>query len=206
MLAGDFEAFVPEAVITLLIAAMFPDGLRQVGWRRDRWGINILLGVLLFVSFWLVGSGLNYLGMFFFPAWVARLGSGSPLFHGILQHTLLGNLAGFILLFLNSVAEDTFDIFLFIRLRQCFKGRLLVPFVVVILIDAVSHFEFGFPTSIAAMSHTLTVSTFVFLKLVVFYYTRHIGALVTWHTLHNFSLDIHRYIVADLEWILRGGR
>ncbi len=172
----------------LILVGLFPGGFRDVGWKREKWGWNALLGVLLYLFFRIAGGLVVLFILWLVPEWERAFPGWKRLFA---LPPVQDGFRELVDALLTGIWEETFLFFLFVRFQKIFPRRAYVPWILVIAIDVIGHIEEPpswfyqgkFEKTIPMLAGIVFRRT---VKLLVFQRTRHIGAPVISHFLWDF--------------------
>ncbi len=180
----EYEFFISYFwyfVLVLLVAGLFPGGLREIGWKKEGWFRNLLLGFFLSILASalevLLLSGIPYL----FPRSAGFLPSPVYRFRNIRQMSLVGFWYELLMRGTWVLFEESFDVFLLVRLERVLGNSILSCVLVALLVVS---YHIGVENPLLKLT---SIGFFSFAGLVVFTRTRHIGALITVHLLGDIT-------------------
>jgi hypothetical protein len=173
-------SYLQRFLLFIGVCSLFRGGLAQVGWKKNGWARNLLVGLSLFALFSIWSRLWTWLLAHLFPEW-------QHLFSAFPFRSLRGESRASLLWLLFhdtswAMLEDTFTVFVFVRLEAFFRSVWL-PAILVSLLSVTYHT--GADYFLAGDYLSLFFIRLLF--LMVFARTRHIGGLVLCHTLYNMT-------------------
>jgi membrane protease YdiL (CAAX protease family) len=187
-----FYAHYPDTLVILVMAAVFPGGLKSIGWRRERWGYNLALGLGIWSMLEVLGATLHWASRVFLPNLTQPMTWYGPPFEqfGMFDWGAIAVSAS--ITASGSVFHDSVTVFLFVRLREALPGRFaIMTFFIVPLLFVLMHLWWLESTSgaltIPILFQFAGAALLQLLWLVIFLRTRSILPVYVSHFLLNFA-------------------